>query len=227
MSHCIALRTAPHNKLNTPPKLKYDGIIALYDRDDWTTWFYQIHARAVAHNVWIYFKPDNPLPFPAEPTLPELPTPSEYLSESGIVEKATRPSELRVMSRKNFHKDLGHYRYLSEIYEHDYDAWGRVQDDIRHITQLIFHTVAPRLQKTCRLAGTPRQQWIANLKLEVAGDNHIEQDPALELEQALRLDQEFERALVHTQTRPIAGTISRCPQAYAETRGLAQVAVSI
>ncbi|KAG6073550.1 hypothetical protein E4U16_004492 [Claviceps sp. LM84 group G4] len=178
----------------------HDGIIALRDQDDWTTWFHQIHARAVAHNVWIYFKPDNPLPFPVKPTLPELPRPSQYPPARGI-EEATRPSELSALGRVAFQKDLEHYKYLSQVYELDSKAYGKEQKNIRHLTQLIYSTVAPYLQHTCCLAKQPRQQWLANLKLEVGIDDHIEQDRELELEQARRIDRAFERARVLEQDR--------------------------
>ncbi|KAG6305595.1 hypothetical protein E4U22_004584 [Claviceps purpurea] len=134
--------------MNTPPKLKYDGIMTLYDRDDWATWFYQIHARAVAHDVWIYFKPDGPLPFPAEPAIPKHPKLSGYPPARGI-KKANFPSDLSAEGRDALNKDVEHYSRLCDVYELDYDAWKREKDDILHVTQLISLTVAPHLQHTC------------------------------------------------------------------------------
>ncbi|KAG6154197.1 hypothetical protein E4U37_002309 [Claviceps purpurea] len=184
--------------MNAP--FRHDGIIGLRDQDDWMTWFDQIHARAVAKNVWVYFKPDNPLPFPVRPTLPEPPTLSEYPPARGI-EEVTRPSELSAQGRAAFNKALKHYTRLSEIYEIEIDAYWNEQDNIRHMTQLIYSTVVPYLQHTCCLAKQPRQQWLANLKLEVGIDDHIEHDRNPELEQALRIDRSFERARVLEQDR--------------------------
>ncbi|KAG6318668.1 hypothetical protein E4U22_005197 [Claviceps purpurea] len=184
--------------MNAP--FRHDGIIGLRDQDDWMTWFDQIHARAVAKNVWVYFKPDNPLPFPVRPTLPEPPKLSEYPPARGI-EEVTRPSELSAQGRAAFNKALKHYTRLSEIYEIEIDAYWNEQDNIRHMTQLIYSTVVPYLQHTCCLAKQPRQQWLANLKLEVGIDDHIEHDRNPELEQALRIDRSFERARVLEQDR--------------------------
>ncbi|KAG5935466.1 hypothetical protein E4U60_003150 [Claviceps pazoutovae] len=170
---------------STVGEFRHDGIIGLRDQDDWTTWFDQIHARAVAQNVWIYFKPDNPLSFPVKPTLPEPPKLSEYPPARGI-EEATRPSELSAQGRAAFKKAL---------------KTLHTSDNIRHVTQLIYSTVVPYLQHTCCLAKQPRQQWLANLKLEVGIDDHIKLDRNPEVEQALRIDRSLERARVLEQDR--------------------------
>ncbi|KAG6082340.1 hypothetical protein E4U30_004549 [Claviceps sp. LM220 group G6] len=187
--------------MNTPSRHNRTvGIVTLRNQDDWRVWFHQFHARAVAHDVWIYFKPDNPLPFPAKPTLPELPKLSDYPAARGI-EEATLPSELSARGWVAFQEELEHYEVLLKIYEVQIETYEFEQENIRHVTQFIYSTVAPHLQHTCCLAKQPRQQWLANLKLEVGIDDPIEQDREIELEHALKIDRAVERARVLEQDR--------------------------
>jgi hypothetical protein len=70
-----------------------NATVLLHDQDEWTTWINQIQARAAVYNIWNNLKPDHPVPFLEEPTLPEPPELSGYHPATGIQE-ASRPSEL-------------------------------------------------------------------------------------------------------------------------------------
>jgi hypothetical protein len=160
-----------------------DATVLLRDQDEWTTWINQIQARAAVYNIWNNLDPDHPVPFLAEPTLPEPPELSGYNPATGIQEPS-RPSELSAQGQKAFKEDMEYYKTNTERYKLNYRKYEIEQKSIQHLTALIQSTVAPHLQRTCCLPNQPLQDWLSNLKLAVGVDDRIEQERARERYQA-------------------------------------------
>ncbi|KAG6175883.1 hypothetical protein E4U27_005716 [Claviceps purpurea] len=161
--------------MNTPPQ--HDAFVLLCDRQDWTTWIFQIQGRAAAYNIWDNIKLDCPVPFLEKPTRPILPSLSRYYRGTSIQEPSN-PSELSPQDLEAYKEEMERHRALTEEYKLDYSEYKTQQKSICHLTELIQSTVLPHLQRTSCFPGRSLQEWIFNLKVSVGVDDLLERERA-------------------------------------------------